>query len=200
MTTQTENSKWILIYARASVDICLNLLQIFSCRHNSCTWRESPRTRRVSDRSEVVRAGRQKSLLKIEFFVFFWVPQSGHTCANLSDLAKVQRLLKCGRCYNTRIPSNFKGDPTIKFLVSFLNFLSSSYLDRVLKSKNWISNLIKVAIQTDSLSHFYRLLSHGWTKAQWGTDCWTETSKRSSFSRNHCVMIMFLRYNLQSSE
>ena len=86
MTTQTENSKWILIYAWASMDICLKLLQIFSCRHNSCTWRESPRTRRVSDRSEVLRAGRQELLLKIEI-VGFSVPQSGKY---LSDLTKVQ--------------------------------------------------------------------------------------------------------------
>jgi len=68
-----------------------------------------------SDRSEVLRASRQKLSLKIEIVDFFGFPNLEK---NLSDLAKVQRLLESGRCFNTRIPGNFKGDP-VKFLVSF---------------------------------------------------------------------------------
>ena len=141
MMSQTDDSEWTFLSARSSMDICWNHLQIFSRRHNSCTWRESPRRRRVSDWSEVLRAGRQKLLLTIEI-VGFLVPQSGTTCANLSDLAKVSQLLKSGRCFNTRIPSNFKGNLTVKFLVSFWNFLSRSYLDQVLKGENWIWKIL----------------------------------------------------------
>ena len=80
MMSQTDDSEWIFLSARASMDICLNHSQIFSRRHNSCTWRESPRRRRVSDRSEVLRAGRQKLLLKIEIVGFFGFPIWNYLC------------------------------------------------------------------------------------------------------------------------